>query len=173
MNSKYTIILLILVLTYIFYNIIQLNNNQLNLFNESNISDTKICNQLSYLDGYWTSNPEFNKLSDIDNMIFYIDYSNNNGYLLIISNNKLISKNEITMLIDENNIKFDDNIYSNLLFKCSFINNANKDKFIWDNINFDCILSINNGNLKLFNDNILYADLYKDNMITSYINDVE
>lgn len=172
MNIKYSIILLILVLCYIFYNIIQLNSNQINLFNESNIFDKKICNQLSYLDGYWTSNPEFNKLSDIDNMIFYIDYTNNNGYLLIISNNKLISKNEITMLIDENNIKSNDNIYSNLLFKCSFMNNDKKD-FIWNNIDFDCILSINNGNLKLFNNNTLYADLYKDNMITSYINEVE
>ena len=172
MNNKYSIILLILVLCYIFYNIIQFNSNQLNLFNESNTFDKKICNQLSYLDGYWTSNPEFNKLSDIDNMIFYIDYTNNNGYLLIISNNKLISKNEITMLIDENNIKSDNNIYSNLLFKCSFMNN-DKEDFIWNNIDFECILSINNGNLKLFNNNTLYADLYKDNMITSYINEVE
>lgn len=172
MNSKYLIILSILVLFYIFYNVYYSKNNQLNIFNESNIFDKQICNKLGYLDGYWTSNPEFNKLSDIDNMIFYIDYNNNNGYLLIISNNKLISKNEITMLIDENNIKFDDNIYSNLLFKCTFMND-DKNNFIWNNINFDCILSINNGNLKLFNNNILYADLYKDNMITSYINDIE
>lgn len=131
-----------------------------------------ICNDnyLNYLDGYWISNAEFNELSNIDKMILYINYSDNSGYLTIITNNEIISQDELDLNID-NNINFDKNKLENMNFKLLF-NNKEGNNFIWKNKEFNSILSINNGNLKLFYKDTLYADLYKDNMITSYINEI-
>jgi hypothetical protein len=124
--------------------------------------ETPKCHNLDFLNGYWISNDEFNANSDIDNMILYFDTDNVSNVSIII-NNKLICNHEVTIdtTIDSNK---DNNIY----FKCSF--NSDDDDFIWQDLDFNAILSINTGNLKLFNDNILYADLFKDNIITSYIN---
>lgn len=136
------------------------------------ITNNYACNEeyLNYLDGYWISNEEFNELSNIDKMILYINYDEKNGYLTIITNNEIISQDELNLNIDDN-IQFDKNKLQNMNFKLVF-NNKNSNNFIWKNKDFNTILSINNGNLKLFYKDTLYADLYKDNMITSYINEI-
>lgn len=148
--------------------------NDISKVNNISKHNKNINKYLSYLDGYWVSNKEFNKVSDIDNMILYIDFKNKTGSLIIISNNIILTKDDIDLNINEDNIKFNNNILENLEFKCSFNKKnlkSNKD-FIWKNLNFNCILSIHDGNLKLFNNNTIYGDLFKDNMITSYINNI-
>lgn len=126
------------------------------------------CNkdQLNFLNGYWISNDDFNSYANIDNMILYLDTDNTSNISIII-NNKLICNNEVCCNIDTKTIKTSEP--DNMYFKCTF--ETEDDEFIWDSLEFDGILSINNGNLKLFHDNILYADLFKDNIITSYINE--
>jgi hypothetical protein len=180
MKILYSIIILTLILiSYSYYSYNYLYNyndyndydecSEYNEYNEySEYTEIKNNKILTYLDGYWISNSEFNELSDIDNMILYIDYKNKNGYLIIVSNNKIVAKEEFKLQID-NEIKYKNNLYNNLSFNCEFIHN---DEFIWSKLKFKCILSINNGNIKLFNNNTLYGDLYKDNMITSYINNL-
>jgi len=153
------------------------NSNKYNNYKKNNLND-KI---LSYIDGYWISNPEFNQVSDIDNMILYINFINKTGSLIIISNNTILSKDEISININEDNIKYNKDLLNNIEFNCTFnklkdnnsnSNNNSNNNFIWKNLEFNCILSINNGNLKIFNNNTIYADLFKNNEITSYINNI-
>lgn len=164
----YVVISLIFLL--IIYNYSDLINTQENTYvTDMNIDFLKD-NILLYLDGYWISNPEFNKNSDIDNMILYIDFINKTGYLLIIFDNKVISKNEINLYIDEDTIDLKKSNTNIIKYKCRFT--SSKKEFIWNKIEFSCILNILTGNIKLFNNNILYADLFKDNLISSYINSI-
>lgn len=148
--------------------IIFTDNNKLDnlIKNEfNNIENTN--NILYFLDGYWVSDPNFNKLSKIDNMLLYFNLTKYLGTLLITSDNQ-ITKNEIKLYIDEENLKTDNFI---IRFNCLFTDN-NNNKFIWNNKNFNAILDIKNGNLKLYNKNILFANLFKNNLVTSYINSV-
>lgn len=143
-----TFIILLIILTYSYYPV---------------VANDK---QLDFLNGYWISNDEFNSYANINNMILYLDTADTSNISIIVDN-KLICNNEVSFEIKKKSVKVseDDNIY----FKCTF--NTDDDDFIWENLEFDGIVSINNGNLKLFHDNILYADLFKDNIITSYINE--
>jgi hypothetical protein len=169
-----SIIIFIIILSILYNYITSLyftNNLDCKVLNLSLNNNDKYLEYLSYLDGYWISNSEFNKESDIDNMILYIDYNNNNGSLMIISNNTILSNDDIIFNIDYNKIKKYKNGLNKLDFICKFKTLKNNNKFIWNNLEFKCTLSIKKGNLKLFHNNILYADLNKDNLITNYINE--
>jgi hypothetical protein len=172
-------IIIILILIYIYYNYINTKfdtklHNEFN--NEYNYKlNNELNNSLSYLDGYWISNIQFNKESDIDNMILYIDFNNKTGKLMIISDNNILSQDDIILNINNKTIKKSKNILNKFYFTCKFkkLKSSKDNLFIWKNLEFKCSLSINNGNLKLFCNNTLYADLNKDNIISNYINDLE
>ena len=126
-----TIIYVLIIVLLISYIILNNNGNEVNI-DEVNIhNNSNECNNLlTYLDGYWISQDEFNKASDIDKMILYIDYYNNLGTLIIIMNNNVVTNEEYQLYIDEDNIKFSNsNSSSNsntiLNFKISFKNNKN------------------------------------------------
>lgn len=168
MNYSLIVILIIIILiSYILFN----NLIELSIDNSlDNSLDNSIDNNIhiKYLDGYWISQDEFNKASDIDKMILYIDKINNIGTLIIIINNQIVSNEEYQLYIDEENIKFQDLI---LQFNISFQNNKKKD-YVWNNKTFHCSLNIQTGNIKLFNhkDKIIFGDFIKDNIISNYIN---
>jgi hypothetical protein len=158
---KYLIfIFIILIFIIIIYN----NTNSTDIIpNNYNIDSSG--QLLSFINGYWISNDEFNNASDIDKMILYIDYFNNIAKLVIISNNKLIVNDEYQIYIDDDNI----NQLQLTNFKISFIS---KEKLIWANKQFKCILNINSGNIKLIDEynKTVFGDLFKDNIISNFIN---
>jgi hypothetical protein len=121
---------------------------------------------LNSIDGYWISNDDFNKESEIDKMTLYIDFNTYNADLVIIINNKLISNDKYNIYIDDENITKDNGI---LKFKISF-SNSNKNT-IWNNKNFTCLLSPLKGGFQLYDENnIIYGDFLKDNVISNFIN---
>jgi hypothetical protein len=123
---------------------------------------------LNSIDGYWISNDDFNKESEIDKMTLYIDFNTYNADLVIIINNKLISNDKYNIYIDDENITKDNGI---LKFKISF-SNSNKNT-IWNNKNFTCLLSPLKGSFQLYDDNkTIYGDFLKDNMISNFINNL-
>lgn len=121
---------------------------------------------LNSIDGYWISNDDFNKESEIDKMTLYIDFNTYNADLVIIINNKIISNDKYNIYIDDENISKDNGI---LKFKISF-SNSNKNT-IWNNKNFTCLLSPLKGGFQLYDENnIMYGDFLKDNVISNFIN---
>lgn len=121
---------------------------------------------LNSIDGYWISNDDFNKESEIDKMTLYIDFNTYNADLVIIINNKIISNDKYNIYIDDENISKDRGI---LKFKISF-SNSNKNT-IWNNKNFTCLLSPLKGGFQLYDENnIMYGDFLKDNVISNFIN---
>jgi hypothetical protein len=123
---------------------------------------------LNSIDGYWISNDDFNKESEIDKMTLYIDFNTYNADLVIIINNKLISNDKYNIYIDDENITKENGI---LKFKISF-SNSNKNT-IWNNKNFTCLLSPLKGSFQLYDDNkTIYGDFLKDNMISNFINNL-
>jgi hypothetical protein len=123
---------------------------------------------LNSIDGYWISNDDFNKESEIDKMTLYIDFNTYNADLVIIINNKLISNDKYNIYIDDENITKDNGI---LKFKISF-SNSNKNT-IWNNKNFTCLLSPLKGSFQLYDDNkTIYGDFLKDNLISNFINNL-
>ena len=121
---------------------------------------------LNSIDGYWISNDDFNKESEIDKMTLYIDFNTYNAHLVIIINNKIISNDKYNIYIDDENITKDKDI---LKFKISFTN-SNKNT-IWNNKNFTCYLSPLKGSFQLFDDTkTIYGDFLKDNVISNFIN---
>jgi hypothetical protein len=123
---------------------------------------------LNSIDGYWISNDDFNKESEIDKMTLYIDFNTYNADLVIIINNKLISNDKYNIYIDDENITKENGI---LKFKISF-SNSNKNT-IWNNKNFTCLLSPLKGSFQLYDDNkTIYGDFLKDNLISNFINNL-
>lgn len=159
--------IIIFILFYIIY-ILHTNNcdNTIIIENNNNLNYNII---KSYLEGYWISDNNFLKLSDIENLILYIDIINNFGYLIIIKDKKIIHNIDFQIILDYDSINFENNNLNNVVFDIIF--NSNDINFIWNDILFKCILSIDNGNLKLFNDNTLYANVFKDNKISYYLKD--
>lgn len=106
-----------------------------------------------FINGYWTSDDDFAKLSEIDEMILNIDSKTMVGFLVIIVDNKIIINNDFDILINCNEIEFiSDSI-----------------EFIWNEKKFKISTSINKGSLQLYHDDVLYASLYKDNKISSLL----
>lgn len=167
-----TIILsvIILILLYVIFidnslctNIINKNNNNQNEIVLNNIN--------TYLEGYWISDDKFLKLSDIDNLILYVDIINNFGYLIIIKDKQIAHNVEFSINFDHNNISIEKNKnLDNILFNISF--NSDDLDFIWKDKVFKCILSMNDGNLKLFNNETLYGNLFKENKISYYLKNI-
>lgn len=158
--------IIIFIILFIIY------NNHYQYYLNNNIDKCNLNSNINnYLEGYWISDTDFLKIADIDNLIIYIDAINNFGYLIIIKNNSIIHNVEFTINIDNNSVNIDnENSLNNILFEISF--NSNDPNFIWSNKLFKCILSINDGNLKLFNDDTLYANVFKENKLTYYIKNV-
>lgn len=157
---------IIIIIIYLIYNINAIDYK--NTIIENNIINNNINN---YLEGYWISDNNFLKLSDIDNLILYTDIINNFGYLIIVKNKQIVHNIEFNINFNKNNIIIDNNNdLNNILFDISFI--SEDPEFIWQDKEFKCILSINDGNLKLFNGETLYANLFKDNKISYYLKNV-
>jgi len=163
-----TIILstIILIIFYIIY--FQKYEN----ISNNNILDNNIIekNINAYLEGYWISDNNFLKLSDIDDLILFIDVINNFGYLIIVKNKQIIHNVEFTINFNQKNIQIDNNNLDNVLFNISF--SSNDPDFIWSNKEFKCILSMTNGNLKLFNNDTLFGNLFKENKISYYLKNI-
>jgi hypothetical protein len=113
------------------------------------------------LNGYWTSDKDFAKISNIDDMILNIDIENANGFLIIIIDKEINNSDEFILKINKiHNIKTNECTE----FEIQFI--SEDDDFIWNDKKFKALLSIDNGSLKLFHNDTLYANLFKDNKMT-------
>lgn len=117
-----------------------------------------------YIDGYWTSDNKFAKVSNIDDMILNIDIENSTGFLIIIIDKEINNSDEFILKIHKihNNKNKCKKKYNE--FEIEFL--SDDEDFIWYDKKFKAILSIDNGSLKLFNNDTLYADLFKDNKMT-------
>lgn len=130
----------------------------------SNITYNTYINQnnQNYLNGYWTSDSNFSKISDIDEMILNIDSEDSTGFLVIIIDNEINDNYEFIFKINKetNNKNYNE-------FEIEFL--SDDENFIWDEKKFNAILSINDGTLKLFHNDTLFADLIKDNKMTQIL----
>ena len=121
-----------------------------------------------FINGYWTSDNEFAKVSDIDDMILNIDIENNTGFLIIIIDKEINDSDEFILKIHKlhnKKNKCKSNAKSNYNeFEIEFL--SDDEDFIWYDKQFKAILSIDDGSLKLFHNDTLYADLFKDNKMT-------
>lgn len=146
-------------------------NNKLNNNLEYEVrqcSGIAFADDINFIDGIWVSDNEFNKLSGIDTILLYIDSNSEYSKLLIsINNNIVINEN---LIFNISNIKYNKK-KQNLKFIINFDSENNTD-FIWNNINIKGKLNIKSGNLKLKHDDILYANLFKDNKMTYYLNNI-
>lgn len=168
------IFIIILLICYIIY--ISEQNLCTNGFNTCIKSNNELNFLLNSIDGYWISDDNFNKESEIDKMTLYIDFNSYTADLVMIINNKIIINEKYNFYIDEDNVvKYYDktNTNSSIKFNISFMS-ANKSKnTIWNNKQFNCILSPLSGNFQLYdNDNILYGDFIKDYTISNFINNL-
>ena len=143
-NSVLFSIIVLILICIIYYNkcntILPFQNPECYKTDNNIIQD----NLSKYLEGYWISDNNFLKISEIDNLILYIDIITNFGYLVIVKNKQIV-----------HNIEFKTNYKKNTIIKV-----------------FNCILSINDGNLKLFEKNILYGNLFKENKVSYYLKNI-
>jgi hypothetical protein len=114
-----------------------------------------------FINGYWTSDNNFAKISYIDDMILNIDIENSTGFLIIIIDKEINNSDEFILKIENSKNKCKKKYKE---FEIEFL--SDDEDFIWYDKKFKAILSIDDGSLKLFHDNTLYADLFKDNKIT-------
>lgn len=121
-----------------------------------------------FMNGYWTSDNKFAKVSDIDDMILNIDIENNTGFLIIIIDKEINNSDDFILKIGKSYNKKNkcDSKYNE--FEIEFL--SEDEDFIWYDKKFKAILSIDDGSLKLFHDDTLYADLFKDNKMTHLLN---
>jgi hypothetical protein len=117
-----------------------------------------------FINGYWTSDNKFAKVSDIDDMILNIDIENNTGFLIIIIDKEINDSDDFILKIHKLHSKKNkcDPKYNE--FEIEFL--SDDEDFIWYDKKFKAILSIDDGSLKLFHGDTLYADLFKDNKMT-------
>jgi len=162
----------ILLIFLIFYNVfIYCNNNTKNTAtgygngSTKNISTADI-NKLNFINGYWSSNNDFAKLSEIDEMILNIDIKNKKGFLVIIAENKIVSNDEFDILLNKNS---NANISKGINYKIEFV--SDNINFIWNEKIFNLDIDINKGSLVLYHNDIVYASLYKDNKMSAILND--
>jgi hypothetical protein len=109
-----------------------------------------------FINGYWTSDDDFAKLSEIDEMILNIDSNSMRGFLVIIVDNNIIINNDFDLLL-----------FHNKCNEIEFISDSID--FIWSEKKFKISTSINKGSIQLYYDDVLYASLYKDNKISSLL----
>lgn len=162
------IFIIIVLICYIIYTYEQ--NLCIDGFNTCIKSNNELKFLLNLIDGYWISDDNFNKESEIDKMTVYIDFKSYTADLVMIINNKIIINDKYNIYIDEDNIvKYGENFK----FSISFVS-ANKIKnTLWNNKQLNCIFSPLKGNFQLYdNDNILYGDFIKDYVISNFINNL-
>ena len=122
-------------------------------------------NEISeFINGYWTSDNKFAKVSDINDMILNIDIENNTGFLIIIIDKEINDSDEFILKIHNISSKKNKCKKKYNEFEIEFL--SDDEDFIWYDKNFKAILSIDDGSLKLFHNDTLYADLFKDNKMT-------
>lgn len=138
------IIFFIILLNYVIY-----FSNKKCIINNDNTDN----NLKEFLNGYWSSDNDFAKNSEIDEMILNIDIQTMTGFLIIIIDNKIVINNDFDILLNEkcNETEFiSDNI-----------------QFIWNEKKFKLYIFKNKGLIQLYHNDILYASLYKDNKVTA------
>jgi hypothetical protein len=147
-----TIVIIIILIIIIIYN----NNKTYN------------CYPIMFINGYWSSDSDFNKIADIDNMLLYLDINNEYGKLIITKDNEIVSNDNMLFSISNISNK-NDSLSFNIIFESE---NDNDLDFIWNNHKFTGILIFTTGNLQIYDNNnkTLYANLFKDNKITHYLN---
>ena len=152
-NKVLIIVIIFLVIFTIYFNCIREN--------EENSSVVDIEN---YIHGYWTSDNNFAKISDIDDMILNIDVENLSGFLIIIIDKEINDSDEFILKIDKIQSKKNKcgGVYNE--FEIEFL--TDDEDFIWYDKKFKAILSIDDGSLKLFHNDTLYANLFKDNKMS-------
>lgn len=134
-----------------------------NLYNTTSNSVINKCKNISispnvkidFINGYWTSDNDFAKMSDIDEMILNIDIENKKGFLVIVVEKKIVSNDEFDILLNKdcNEIEFvSDNI-----------------NFIWNEKKFNFDISLIKGSLVLYYEDTIFASLYKDNKMTALL----
>jgi len=119
-----------------------------------------------FLTGFWKADDEYCKNAEIDNMILYLDYPKNNGYLIINKDENLIENTSFSftkkILNNYNNlIPFNNTIEYCIKF------NSDDDDFTWNNGEFKLKVSIIDGALIILKDNIIFSILHKDNNISN------
>lgn len=139
------IILIILIIEYSFY-------QQNKYFYEQKLNN--------YLHGYWEADDSFAELSNIDDMILTINNSDMSGMLLIVINNEIDQKNNLSLYIE--NVIYKDNIYQ---FQLEFINDGNND-FIWNERKLNAYIDHYRGIFEIYNNKTLIAKLIKNNSMT-------
>lgn len=121
-----------------------------------------------FINGYWTSDNKFAKVSDIDDMILNIDIENNTGFLIIIIDKEINDSDEFILKIHKIHNKKNKCKSKYNEFEIEFL--SDDEDFIWYDKKFKAILSVDDGSLKLFHNDTLYADLFKDNKMTHLLN---
>lgn len=117
-----------------------------------------------FINGYWTSDNKFAKVSDIDDMILNIDIENNTGFLIIIIDKEINDSDEFILKIHKLHNKKNKCKSKYNEFEIEFL--SDDEDFIWYDKKFKAILSVDDGSLKLFHNDTLYANLFKDNKMT-------
>lgn len=128
------------------------SNSIINKCKNNNISPVV---KKDFINGYWTSDNDFAKMSDIDEMILNIDIENKKGFLVIVVEKKIVSNDEFDILLNKDcdEIEFvSDNI-----------------NFIWNEKKFNFDISLIKGSLVLYYEDTIFASLYKDNKMTALL----
>lgn len=135
-----------------------LNDTRINKIANTECTLQKNNDYTQFIHGYWTSNDQFAKESEIDEMILDLDTKSMTGLLIIIVDNKITYNDEFDIILypKSNEIEFV----------------SNNIKFIWADKKFKMNVSINSGSMILYNidkdsNRTIYANLIKDNKITS------
>lgn len=145
-----TIIFIVLFLIYL----VSINSNESIYLNHTKKENSEFIKD--FINGYWSSDDDFAKLSEIDEMILNIDSKTMRGFLVIIVDNKIIINNDFDILL-----------FYNKCNEIEFISDSID--FIWSEKKFKITTSINKGSIQLYHDDVLYASLYKDNKISSLL----
>jgi hypothetical protein len=116
-----------------------------------------------FLNGFWISDPTFCNESKINDMIFYIDNDNSIIKILIQQDNENLENttydSKICNLYNYNNLTICNDIIE---YKLSLTEQNNENNMM--NGDYILSLSLKKGIIKLYQDSIIYAILYKDNL---------
>lgn len=130
----------------------------------------------TYLNGFWKGDIEYCNKAGIDDMVLYLNTEDDIGQLIISKNDELL---ENTSFAIKKNI-INKSLLTNYLkqyieYDITFIPDKTYINFCWDNKKFKMIVSIFTGTILIYEDDELYAKLFKQNEVNSkfmsYLND--
>jgi len=124
---------------------------------------------MSFIQGFWISDPSFCEESNIQDMIFFIDNQNKTMKILIQQEDKNLENTTYDMklckILNSNNFTINSDCMEYKL-KLTEHEKNNKKNNIMDG-DYTLYLSLSKGIITLYKDDMVYAILYKDNMMSS------